>query len=565
MLLTYCATTIISIFLLMNILINYHIDSEIKNELNIHSEVVFNIEKRLEEQDRICESVSNGINRQPKIAEEIKILTTSKYEDYISNKLDKFNISNIKQIDLKYLVDTMLGNRDDALAVVVNDKNKEFKSEFVLNHDKWYDIKNKKGEGKYIRKITKKVNNVDTIYTIGYIDIYFDLSQLNTIVNKSNLKGSIIIIDEYDNVIFDNDKILTQKDVKEIKNNNYDFLYDLNTYIDNKNTLYPIIQVHEDAQTNFRYISLIQEKDLGISKTKNYGILIAIISIFAILLTTYVRINRYSIKLKGIILGIDKIKNGDLNIQFNIQKEEDELDMIARNIDDMSNSLQESINKNYICEVKQKQAEISALQSQINPHFLYNTLEVIRMCALSSKNTEVANMIYNLGNMFKYSTYNNASMVSLKDELKYAKTYLDLCKSRYKGIMSYNIDVNEEYLDCLVPKFIIQPIVENSINHGIKKSLKDNFISIKLIKENDYIKIIVKDNGYGITKERMDEISKDLQNNLQKKKSIGLMNIDNRLKLSFGEDFGLNIESESEKGTIVTIKLPIIRGEVEYV
>lgn len=565
MLLIYSVITIVAIFLLTNIFINYYIDNELENELDIHSEVMFNIEKRFEEQNSISNSVANGINTQTKITDEINVLTTSTYEEYLSYKLDNFMLTNIKQIDLKYLLDTVLANRNDVLAVVINDKNKEYKNEIVMNYDKWYDLKNILDEDKYTRKITKPIKNVDSMYTIGYIDIYFDLSNLNKIINNSNLKGSIVILDENNNVMFDSNKILSKEDIDKIKNKEPSIISNLNTDIGILKEKYPIINIKEDAQTGFKYGSIITQKDLDTNDIKGRIVFISLVCIFIILFVTYILISIYSLKLKKMMKVIGKIKNGDLSARFNIVNEEDELDMIAIRIDQMSESLEYNINKNYISEVKQKQAEINALQAQIKPHFLYNTLEVIRMCALSSKNTEVAQMIYNLASMFRYSTYNNGTLVTLSDEIKHCKMYLSLCNTRYKGIMDYKVDIDDKFLSYLVPKFTVQPILENSINHGLRKDYSENLISINLIEIKDGVELIITDNGSGINKEKLNEIEVDLEKNLQKSSSIGLMNINNRLKLKFGNYYGVSIESKESEGTTVKIKLPILRDEDEHV
>src|SRR5699024_3870969 len=206
MLLIYSLITIVSIFLLTNIFINYQIDNQLQNELDIYSEVIFNIEKRFEEQDSIANSIANGINTQPKVIEEVKILVENTYEEYLSYKLDKFLSSNMKQIDLRYLINTILANRAGSLAVCINNKDKEYTSEIVLNHNKWYSLKIEEDTPKYIRKITKPIKSIDSMYTIAYIDIYFDLNSLNNIVKNSKLKGNLMIFDESNNAIFNSNK-----------------------------------------------------------------------------------------------------------------------------------------------------------------------------------------------------------------------------------------------------------------------------------------------------------------------------------------------------------------------
>ena len=555
MLLIYSLITIISIFLLTNIFINYHIDNELQNELDIYSEVVFNIEKRFEEQDRIANSIANGINTQPKVIEEVKVLVENTYEEYVSYKLDKFSSSNMKQIDLNYLINTILSDRTGALAVCINNKDKEYISEIVLNHNKWYDLKTEKDTTKYIRKITKPIKSIDSMYTIAYIDIYFDLNSLNNIVKNSNFKANLMIFDENNNVIFNSDKNTSGSEINYIKD-----------HLDKSNEQkFPMVMIKRDVQNDYKYGTIITQEKLGVYKIKARITYISLGFIVMILIVTYFAINQYSSKLKNMMKNIEKLKQGKLDTRFNIKQEVGELDMIAISIDEMSESLQYNINKNYIAEVKQKQAEINALQSQIKPHFLYNTLEVIRMSALSSKNKEVAQMIYNLASMFRYSTYNNGSLVSIRDEIKHSKMYLSLCSTRYKGMLDYSIHVDDKYLDYLVPKFTIQPILENAINHGLRKGFCDNYIKVTIKEIDEEIEISIKDNGNGMSEEAIRKIKDGLEKNIQKPNSIGLMNINNRLKLNFGEQYGIYINSRINEGTTVSIKIPVLGDEVNNV
>lgn len=562
MILIYSCITIIAIYLLTTIFLKYYVDNEIQNELNIHSELNYNIEKRFEEQNIVSNSVINGINTQKHITDEINMLISSTYEDYISYKLDKFVASNTKQADLDYVLSTILSGREDALAVVINDKDKEYVSEIVLKHDKWYKFKNKI-KGRYIRKITKPIRNIDSSYILGYIDIYFDLTSINDLINSSNLKGKVLISDESNNIIFDSKKELSPWDTNKL-NDKYEYIYNLESnsvQIDKE-----IINISQDAQTKYKYISIINEADLGIHNIRFKIFSIAIICIIIIIMVTSLVINSYYIKLKEMINGIGEIKKGNLSVRFNIEKEDDELDVIAKEINRMCENLEYHIDKTYKSEVRQKEAELNALQAQIKPHFLYNTLEVIRMCALSSKNREVAQMIYNLASMFRYQTYNNASDVLLSEMINYCKMYLSLCCTRYKGIVSYEFDIDESLMNIRVPKFIIQPIIENSINHGLDKSKNNNVIKIicEAIDDNE-LDIIVEDNGLGMSKEKVTEIELNLKQNLQKPNSIGLMNIHSRIQMKFGDKYGINISSNEKIGTKVRVKIPILKDGEENV
>lgn len=560
MLLIYSALCIISICLLCNVFLKYYIENQVQNELNIHSEVIYNIEKRFEEQENLSNSVINGINTQSRITDELNVLINKSYEEYLSYKLDIFYNNSNTRLDLNYLLETILSNRKDVLAVIIKDKNKNEINEIVFDYDNWYRIKSSNKENEFVRKITKTIQNVDSVYAIGYIDIYFDLSYINTIIKNSNLRGSLGIENGEEELIFYSDKFIGENinEIQEKLNNNKHE----NLKLEDRDYVFV---AKEDAQTKFRYISIIPKHMLDKDMVEIKVTFMSILCVLVIILVTYIVIYKNSQKMKKILKRLNQIKNEDLETRIDIKKEDDELDTICIGINQMCDSLQKSIEKNYVSEVKQKQAEINALQAQIKPHFLYNTLEVIRMCALANKNNDVAAMIYNLAYMFRYSTYNNKNIVTLNEGIKYTKMYLDLCSTRYKGILSYNIDIEEDVCDCIVPKFIIQPVVENFIVHGMRKDSTTNFVNIKAIKDNSNLNIIIEDNGIGIAEDALEKIKMKLQENIQESSSIGLMNINNRIKLKFGEEYGLDIKSEIGKNTVVTCVLPLIKDEGDYV
>ena len=316
MLLIYSSITIISISLLSAVFICYYIENELQNELNIHSKVIFNIENILEEQDRISNSVINGINTREELINEINVINNYSFEEYLNYKLDRYSLYN-KQIDLKYLVDTMLSNKKDALAVVINDKNKEFRNELVLNHTNWYEKKSQSNSR--IRKITKPIKGKDPMYTLGYIDIYFDLSELKYLLKNSNVRGTLALLDENNNILYSPNYEKVSSYIKENEN----LLNKSNIY---KNNIYKnenLVSVRVDAQTKFKYLSIIEPQDLNIFDVKFKICLLSIFCIIIILLITYIIISNYSFKLKRLVSCIKKIENGDLDTMFNIKNEDD--------------------------------------------------------------------------------------------------------------------------------------------------------------------------------------------------------------------------------------------------
>lgn len=216
-------------------------------------------------------------------------------------------------------------------------------------------------------------------------------------------------------------------------------------------------------------------------------------------------------------------------------------------------NLDEHIKRRYLAEIEQKDAEMSALQSQINPHFLYNTLETIRMKAICNGDREVGKMLYSLAVTFR-AQIKEADVITLAQELHYSKKYMELFEFRYQNQFQSVVECPEEYLQVSVIKFVLQPVIENYFIHGIRMKEQDNFIHIFVEKEEGY-RIIVEDNGKGMTEEEIKAKNKELDEDIMKKQaSIGISNVNRRLKAVYGKEYGIHMEARPEGGLRVILR-----------
>ncbi|MGL5479585.1 MAG: sensor histidine kinase, partial [Clostridium sp.] len=235
--------------------------------------------------------------------------------------------------------------------------------------------------------------------------------------------------------------------------------------------------------------------------------------------------------------------------------ENDEIKYISKNFNDMCKELNENIEKSYRAELNQKKAEMVALQNQINPHFLYNTLEGIRMKAICNGDREVSKMLYTLAFLFRKQV-KDKSVILLKDELEYCTKYIEIFKFRYEDSFDFEIDCDEEVLNNEVVKFTLQPIIENYFVHGIRLDREDNLLKIDIKRYGENILISVIDNGNGISDEKLEELNNSLRNRTYKGKSIGLTNANERIVIAYGEEYGIGFEKNKGQGVMVVVKLP---------
>jgi len=206
-----------------------------------------------------------------------------------------------------------------------------------------------------------------------------------------------------------------------------------------------------------------------------------------------------------------------------------------------------------------KQTELFALQSQINPHFLYNTLETIRGQAISIKATAIERMIKALAELFRYSIIHKGSMVCLKEELANVDNYLAIQQYRFADRFTYSKQIDEDILNHRVPKLMLQPLVENAFQHGLEKKVGEGRIMLRAHKTQGRLLIFIEDDGIGIPREELDHINHGLANSNQTsiKNRIGLSNVNERIKLNYGYEYGIKLYSETDKGTLVEINLPL--------
>jgi two-component system sensor histidine kinase YesM len=204
-----------------------------------------------------------------------------------------------------------------------------------------------------------------------------------------------------------------------------------------------------------------------------------------------------------------------------------------------------------------RKAEFELLQAQINPHFLYNTLDAIVWSAEAGNQKQVVKMVGSLSEFFRSSLNKGKELVRVREELSHSRSYLEIQQIRYQDILSYDIDVPEELFEYEIPKITVQPIIENALYHGIKNRRGGGKITVTgKDGENEYY-ITVADDGMGMEEERLSEVRRELSGNGDGEGKIyGLYNVNERIKLFYGEEYGISIESEYGKGTTVIIKLP---------
>ena len=256
-----------------------------------------------------------------------------------------------------------------------------------------------------------------------------------------------------------------------------------------------------------------------------------------------------------------QVERGDLGARV-INLPPDEFGDLGRNFNQMIDRIQRLLVEIREEEVKLRKSELRTLQAQINPHFLYNTLDTISWLARENRNEDVLEVVSALTTLYRIGISKGRDFISMKEELEHVKSYLLIQKFRYDFSFTYEFDIDPLVLDIPVIKLILQPIVENALYYGIKKAGGKGHIELRARKINKHIMIEIADNGKGMKSQRLEEVQGVLSGSDKPLTSpvYGLKNVHERIQIYYGLDFGLTIHSEEHHGTLVMYKIPIREG-----
>jgi len=242
-----------------------------------------------------------------------------------------------------------------------------------------------------------------------------------------------------------------------------------------------------------------------------------------------------------------------------------EIATLSRSFDHMVITIQDLMERIRKEEIALRKTELKALQAQINPHFLYNTLDSIAWLCEDKRNEEAQEMVNALARLFRISISKGHELISVEKEIQHTESYLKIVNFRYKNQFTYSIHVDEECLPYYCNKITLQPIIENAIYHGINRMVDEGEIEIRIESEGDDIVLKVRDNGVGMTREKCEEILyREGGSGRRDGIGIGIKNVNDRIKIYFGEEYGLTIESQLDEGTTVIIRIPKLTEEEYY-
>lgn len=323
-----------------------------------------------------------------------------------------------------------------------------------------------------------------------------------------------------------------------------------------------LVSFSESSKYGWKVISLLPKSTLDQKSSfiKNINIMLLIVLIFFSLFISVAFSSFITLPLKKLMKSFRRLQNGDFETSVTV-KGSDEFAQIGTTFNTMVSSIKTLIKEKYQSQILRKQAELEVLQGQINPHFLYNTLNSIRAVIEKKDFDNSSRMVENLSDIFRYCLNRGEHTVKVSDEIDHIQRYLFLLKFRFSDRYNVFYDIDNEASNCSIPRLSLQPLVENAIHHGIDP-LNDNGevrIATKVI--GDKVYIYISDTGVGIPEEKLNQISESLSVDPEyphstSGKGLGIMNVNTRIKLHYGREYGLKISSKPELGTTVKLTLP---------
>ena len=544
LLINYSIATLVFI-LILNFIFIFFISNFLHNDINFKKKTMLNqIEKEISSFEEVSSFFINSICQNQFFLEQATFLLNNSYSTYTKYKLDTFSATSFPYYFwLEDFIQEVLQNNTiksinfisyidkTNIAFYPNNKiyTKTLSESDIKNIQDLNNISYKEDDFIYIAPIKDQ----NTLYLQGFILLEFDFDLIHTIYEQYSPFLTLSIAD------FNTNDILytTAEDINIDTNNNFNILK-LNSDI----FLYTAANTLSIIKDNYLYLI--------------YIILFNIL--FFIILEVFIikKISKITFRLNNIIDYMQNIDKGK-TAKIPIQAENDEITTISKTFNDICDKLEDSIKKQYIAEINQKNAEMNALQNSINPHFLYNTLEAIRMKAVINKDKEIGKMIYLLAYLYR-KQLKEKEIITIKSEIDYCEKFLQIHEFRYQGQFSYSIHCEEILLNKKTIKFILQPLIENYFIHGIRLENDDNqvTIAIKLVEEK--IKITIQDNGLGIDKERLQNVLNNIKKEQNDTHNFGIYNVNKRIITKYGNEYGVFIESELNKGTTIIVTLPYV-------
>ncbi|MBB6638030.1 sensor histidine kinase [Cohnella thailandensis] len=310
-----------------------------------------------------------------------------------------------------------------------------------------------------------------------------------------------------------------------------------------------------------------RELNLELKQTQQFLLTVILVLVIAATVLATLVSRSFSSPFKRLIQQMKQVELGNFKGEVRVHSYH-ELNVLVGSFNRMVRQMDDLIERIKLASISEKNAQLQALQSQVNPHFLFNTLDMIYWMLDERENDRLGKIILSLSRILRFSSdWEEASRTTLRAELEQLEHYLTIIETRLKGRVRTSIEVDERWLGTKVPKLILQPVIENAVKYGLEPLNREGALRVCSRESDGRLEIVIQDDGVGMDEETLRRIRESLKDSPSgerdgqaERRGIGLLNVHHRIRLMFGEAYGLGIESEPDRGTTVVVSFPIERG-----
>lgn len=325
-----------------------------------------------------------------------------------------------------------------------------------------------------------------------------------------------------------------------------------------------LITIKTVSYTGWKIVSVIPNSvfNMGMYETKMFFAMLFILSIFIIIFLNQMVSSSIASPLEKLNESVKEWESGNMNPDIYIGGFT-EVEHLGRTLKSTVEQIRKLMDDVLLEQEEKRKSELDALQSQINPHFLYNTLESITWMIEGERYEDAVFMISQLASLFRISLSKGRTIIRIEDEIKHATNYMNIQKIRYKNNFQVDFQIDKEILNCCTVKLIVQPLLENAIYYGVEGMDDEGEIHVRGYRDGDDVCIEVVDNGFGMSEDMVESLLKENSRMPRRGSGVGVINVHKRIQIRFGKRYGLEIESEPDEGTMVRIRLPYIEYSPE--
>ncbi|MNI02406.1 Sensor histidine kinase YpdA [compost metagenome] len=418
--------------------------------------------------------------------------------------------------------------------------------------------------------VNQVLSNTEDRNNGGGVSINMNLQSLSGLLDHSVQKQSIIVLDAQDNMMYNGDSSKLNRTLEETDPALHKILEEgFTSRIVKLNGQSQVVSVlPSQSIKNWRYISVVPLQLYQSERSRIIELMAVLLTVSActsIILAFIIAVRSYR-PIRQILSLIENKENPFMMLNKVPSKQWNETGYILSNLAasfHQSHNIEAQLQEKY--ELLRK-AQAIALQAQINPHFLYNTLESInwKVMRLTNGKNEASQMLLSLSTLLRLTLETKEDLVPIRKEMEHVRLYVEMQKLRYKDKFSFEFRVEEKLLECRIVKLVLQPLVENAIYYGIKQSPHNGIIRISVFTRRNMIIVRVLDNGIGMSPMAVHQMNDSFRrDHLQENEHIGLRNVNQRIRLAFGEPYGLTIRSRLKAGTIVVMTLPLLHTDTQ--